>query len=98
VIAVDQIIDYENGDLDDQGMLILFGQLIASGQAWTLQGHYGRTAENLINAGLIGQDGAVDWDEAEAQGVERPVQLDSVLQAGVDSGHVVIFQVPGDRS
>ena len=67
------IVAYENGDLSDRGSLILFGQLIASGQAWTLQGSYGRTAVALIREGLIGQDGAVDWDHAESVGIERPL-------------------------
>ena len=73
MITVDQIIAYENGELDDQGTLILFGQLIASGQAWTLQGSYGRAAVALVRQGLIGQDGAIDWDHAESVGIERPV-------------------------
>jgi hypothetical protein len=47
------IIDYEMGMLDDDGVLALFQQLVDSGMAWTLQGHYGRTAAALIDAGLI---------------------------------------------
>jgi hypothetical protein len=61
--GVEQIIAYEQGRLDDEGTLRLFGALVASGLAWNLQGHYGRTAHALIEAGLIAREtGAVDWD------------------------------------
>ena len=46
------IIDYEDGSLDDDRVVELFQHLIESGLAWKLQGHYGRTAERLIRAGL----------------------------------------------
>ena len=53
----DSIIAYECGDIDEAGILKLFSRLIMSGQAWTLQGHYGRTAKALIDAGYISEDG-----------------------------------------
>lgn len=46
-----QVIDYENGDLDEEEVIQLFQELIDNGQVWTLQGHYGRTAKALIDAG-----------------------------------------------
>lgn len=48
---VGAIIAYEQGDLDDEATVELFQQLIDNGMAWTLQGHYGRTAKALIDAG-----------------------------------------------
>ena len=48
-----QIIEYEQGDLDEAGVLDLFQTLINSGLCWKLQGHYGRTAHALIEAGLV---------------------------------------------
>ena len=49
---VDQIIAYECDELDFNDTIKLFQQLIESGQAWQLQGHYGRTAMRLIEEGL----------------------------------------------
>lgn len=48
---VDKIIAYENGEMSDEDTIELFQTLIDSGMAWTLQGHYGRTAMSLIEAG-----------------------------------------------
>mgnify|MGYP003994084759 FL=1 len=48
---VQDIIDYENGDMDWDRIVDMFQKLIDSGQAWTLQGSYGRMAKRLINDG-----------------------------------------------
>lgn len=50
---VGRIIAYENGELDDEGVIKLFRELVRTGMAWKLQGHYGRTAQRMIEAGLI---------------------------------------------
>jgi len=44
---------YENGDLQDTQIIEMFQQLVNSGMAWKLQGHYRRTAQALIEAGLV---------------------------------------------
>lgn len=56
---VDMMIQHECGELDDNGTLELFSDLIKSGQAWRLQGHYGRTASAIIHAGYISKDGEI---------------------------------------
>lgn len=51
-MPIDDIIAYENGELDEQETVELFQTLIDNGMAWQLQGHYGRTAQSLIEGGL----------------------------------------------
>ena len=50
---ITQILAYENGELDEAGVIELFQSLVNTGLAWSLQGHYGRTAKALIEAGLV---------------------------------------------
>ena len=49
---IDNIMAFESGDLDEQQTIEFFQGLIDSGLVWQLQGSYGRTARNLIDAGL----------------------------------------------
>ena len=49
----DLIIAYEQEGLDEEQIVDLFQRLVDNGMAWTLQGHYGRTAVRLIEAGLV---------------------------------------------
>jgi len=61
-MLVDKIISYESGELDNEGILELFAELIKTGQAWHLQGCYGRTAQGLIDKGLIDRHGVINWE------------------------------------
>lgn len=48
-----QIIAYESGELNEDATVALFQGLVDTGLAWSLQGHYGRTAAAMIDAGLV---------------------------------------------
>lgn len=64
VATVDQLIAYEQGDLGPRETVELFARLIKTGQAWVLQGHYGRAASSFIEAGVITEGGEVSgWVE-----------------------------------
>ena len=48
-----RIIQYENGELDDEEVCDLFAELVESGLIYQLQGTYQRTAQALMDAGYI---------------------------------------------
>tara|TARA_R100000951_G_scaffold101420_1_gene92957 strand:- start:32176 stop:32370 length:195 start_codon:yes stop_codon:yes gene_type:complete len=56
---IDKIIAYEQGELSEVNSVILFAELIKTGQAWSLQGHYGRTAKHLIDNEVISKEGEI---------------------------------------
>ena len=54
-----QIMAYEDGKLDGQGIIKLFAELIKTGQVWQFQGSYGRQAAELIKMGYIDHSGNI---------------------------------------
>lgn len=52
MINVNDVIKFEAGEMSDDELVTFFQSLINSGDAWRLQGMYGRTAMALIEDGL----------------------------------------------
>ena len=48
-----RIIEFETGEATEEQVIELFQYLVDTGLAWSLQGSYGRTAEALLEAGVI---------------------------------------------
>lgn len=57
-----KIIAYESGEMTDENVVELFSELVKSGMAWSLQGHYGRTAQGLIESGILNEVGEIDYE------------------------------------
>jgi phage antirepressor YoqD-like protein len=53
--TVSQIMAYESGEMEEPEMIAFFQFLLDSGMIYSLQGSYQRTAQQLIEAGLIEQ-------------------------------------------
>jgi hypothetical protein len=62
--------DYEAGYLDMRETLELFAELIRTGQAWNLPGHYIRTAHHLIDVEYITPRGQITYAGYKATNVE----------------------------
>ena len=56
---VSMIDAYENGDTNLEQEIFLYAELVRTGKAWTLQGHYGRVAMEMIDLEFISKDGKV---------------------------------------
>lgn len=59
---IGKIIAYESGELSDEETVELFSMLVKSGMAWSLQGHYGRTATVMIDTGVLSEVGEIDYE------------------------------------
>ena len=52
MININDIMSYENGEMEEEEMIEFFQGLINNGMAWTLQGSYGRMAMRLVEDGF----------------------------------------------
>jgi hypothetical protein len=87
---IDSIIAYESDELGSYDTLVLFAHLIATGQAWTLQGSYGRTAANMIEAELITRYGVIT---AEGETYRESTPPDSEPDEDADPDPSVKFDL-----
>lgn len=60
------IMAFEQGELDDDGTVVLFQHLVDTGLAWQLQGFYGRTAMDLIEQGRVTRPGPAPHEHTAA--------------------------------
>lgn len=51
-VSIQEMMDFEDGNLTGDALVAMFQKLINTGLAWRLQGFYGRTAKSLIGQGL----------------------------------------------
>ena len=52
MININDIMSYENGEMEEEEVIEFFQGLIDNGMAWTLQGSYGRMAMRLVEYGF----------------------------------------------
>jgi len=62
---LDQIMEYESGELNDKGIIEMYSEMVKTGVAWKLQGSYGRTAEAFIFNEVLDAEGniLIDLDQ-----------------------------------
>lgn len=65
---VNKIIAFESEELSAEETLELFSELVKSEQIWTLQGHYGRTAQDFIDNGFLDRNGNILRHFSENEG------------------------------
>ena len=60
---VEQVIEYEEGEMSEEDEIAFFQSMIDNGSVWHFQGHYGRTAADLIESGycVLGPNGVRDY-------------------------------------
>ena len=83
MVDVSAIMRYEDGDMAPREELELFSELVKDGTAWSLQGHYGRTAKSFIEQGLLYEDGEISSyaeDLLADLELEDPTDFDSRIK------------------
>ena len=56
---INAIIQYESGAMSHDDIIYFFAELVETGLINVMQGHYQRTAQDLIEGGYISVDGEV---------------------------------------
>jgi len=57
---IQAIISYESGEMSQDETIQFFAELVMTGFINAMQGHYQRTAQDLIEQGIISEDGEVN--------------------------------------
>ena len=104
--VVGLIMDYEGGDIDEEDAIALFQHLVNTGLAWQLQGHYGRTAQALLDQGIItrpnesvneAEDPFVPADSDEVEQRKKQVR-DSAMKAKAVRRKEAMAKLDGSNS
>jgi len=74
MVNVTDIIMYEDGAMESWEVIRLFSELIRTGQAFELQGHYGRVAASFLRMGYILPNGDITGAGIAVYGEEEPEQ------------------------
>ena len=56
---INEIIQYESGEMTPDDIIQFFAKLVETGLISVMQGHYQRTAQDLIEGGYISIDGKI---------------------------------------
>jgi len=56
---INAIIQYESGDMSHDDIIQFFAELVETGLISVMQGHYQRTAQDLIEGDYISIDGKI---------------------------------------
>jgi hypothetical protein len=59
-VSPQDFVDYEVGGMEQEEIIIFFQKLIDTGMCWSLQGHYGRMAQHLIDGGWCSPAGELE--------------------------------------
>ena len=78
--SLNYIMEYEGGNPSVEDVVNLFSHLVKSGQAWTLQGMYGRQAQRFIDVGILDRKGNINWKKVPNQ--EEPYRGDDLDAKG----------------
>lgn len=78
--SIDKIIAYEQGELEREDVIALFQELVNTGLAWKLQGHYGRMAKHLIDMGEIELPGSTASDDVVTEEIRRNVSRSEMMR------------------
>lgn len=77
MVDFNALVEFEQGELSPSRTLALFSSLVESGDAWRLQGAYGRQARRFIDAGFLDTDGRIlkDIDDEDDADIEEEDDL-----------------------